>query len=643
MAAATKASAMPVLPEVGSTRVERPGAMRPSRSAASTIARPMRSFTEPSGLKISSLMARSAARFSAAAAAAGGRAAWSRRCRARCRRCGHALAAALPRAGRVPGGGHGEAGGRYPTCDCNITVPSRRSGAERGKMKRDRGKNHQGWRKPFRVASFRPRERQSHARDAAGPNSARADREPALDRRHRRIRRCREIRRADDPLCGPPWFPGRLLPINPMRDDCAGAGLPEHRRRHRDRSTSPSWRCRPPHCCRKSRPAPRPASAPASSSPASWPIRERGGGAGRRGGGGGAGDGMRPDRTELHRPVHRHPCADAVLLPRAGSRAAAAGPVGLVSQCGALMGALFVRAPSRGGFSRCVSVGNQADLELCDFFDYLIADPATRVDQPLCRGPSRMPPASARCCAGAGLGKPVLCIKAGRTEAGAQAARTTPRAWPASVPPSPRSAADPASCWWTSRRHDHGGRRAGLALAGGMGPGGIGLVVSSGGGGAVTADRILAGPGLPLAAHGPTQRARELDTLDFLRTHHEHLRSILGSFHVNTAGCAPGCLHVFKDARYRARSLEPMTNVAAFLDGMTPQPLMPQTIEAIIAVWRAARKPLALRARHLALSARMWYASDLRDCRHAVRRPASTTRCAVLDLLEREAADRRRA
>ena len=57
---------MPVLPEVGSTRVERPGAISPSRSAASTIARPMRSFTEPSGLKNSSLMARSAAKPSAA-------------------------------------------------------------------------------------------------------------------------------------------------------------------------------------------------------------------------------------------------------------------------------------------------------------------------------------------------------------------------------------------------------------------------------------------------------------------------------------------------------------------------------------------------------------------------------------------------
>src|SRR5690348_5572188 len=46
---------MPVLPEVASTIVVRPGSIRPSRSAASTIATPMRSLTEPPGLYISSL------------------------------------------------------------------------------------------------------------------------------------------------------------------------------------------------------------------------------------------------------------------------------------------------------------------------------------------------------------------------------------------------------------------------------------------------------------------------------------------------------------------------------------------------------------------------------------------------------------
>jgi hypothetical protein len=50
LAAHTNASAIPVLPEVGSTIVLRPGWMRPSASAASIIDTPIRSLTLPAGL-----------------------------------------------------------------------------------------------------------------------------------------------------------------------------------------------------------------------------------------------------------------------------------------------------------------------------------------------------------------------------------------------------------------------------------------------------------------------------------------------------------------------------------------------------------------------------------------------------------------
>ena len=53
---------MPVLPDVGSTSTERSGAIRPLCSASSTIASPMRSLTEPSGLKNSSFSSSSARR-----------------------------------------------------------------------------------------------------------------------------------------------------------------------------------------------------------------------------------------------------------------------------------------------------------------------------------------------------------------------------------------------------------------------------------------------------------------------------------------------------------------------------------------------------------------------------------------------------
>ena len=57
---------MPVLPEVGSTSVVTPGVISPRRSASSIIASPMRSFTDPSGLKNSSLRASLACSRSAA-------------------------------------------------------------------------------------------------------------------------------------------------------------------------------------------------------------------------------------------------------------------------------------------------------------------------------------------------------------------------------------------------------------------------------------------------------------------------------------------------------------------------------------------------------------------------------------------------
>src|SRR5213596_182413 len=51
---AASASPTPVLPDVAST-IRPPGLRRPSRSAASIIATPMRSFTDPPGLKNSAL------------------------------------------------------------------------------------------------------------------------------------------------------------------------------------------------------------------------------------------------------------------------------------------------------------------------------------------------------------------------------------------------------------------------------------------------------------------------------------------------------------------------------------------------------------------------------------------------------------
>lgn len=101
------------------------------------------------------------------------------------------------------------------------------------------------------------------------------------------------------------------------------------------------------------------------------------------------------------------------------------GPVGIASQSGALMGSMLARAYDAGiGLSSAISVGNQADLELCDFFEYLIEDADTRV---IClymegmKSPGRFVDLCRRSMA---AGKPVLLTKAGRSKGGAYAVQS---------------------------------------------------------------------------------------------------------------------------------------------------------------------------------------------------------------------------
>ncbi|HXP73634.1 MAG TPA: acetate--CoA ligase family protein [Stellaceae bacterium] len=101
------------------------------------------------------------------------------------------------------------------------------------------------------------------------------------------------------------------------------------------------------------------------------------------------------------------------------------GKIGLASQSGALMVSMFDRAYGDGiGFSACVSLGNQCDLELCDFIEYMVDDPATRVICVYVEGfadPARFVRAAA---ASRAAGKPMIVLKTGRTPAGVKAARS---------------------------------------------------------------------------------------------------------------------------------------------------------------------------------------------------------------------------
>lgn len=98
-------------------------------------------------------------------------------------------------------------------------------------------------------------------------------------------------------------------------------------------------------------------------------------------------------------------------------------PIGFISQSGALMGTLFDRSHGMGiGFSHCVSVGNQADLELADFVEFLIEDERTEVICSYVEGvksPERLVALARRARA---AGKPWLMVKAGSTEIGSRAA-----------------------------------------------------------------------------------------------------------------------------------------------------------------------------------------------------------------------------
>ncbi len=101
------------------------------------------------------------------------------------------------------------------------------------------------------------------------------------------------------------------------------------------------------------------------------------------------------------------------------------GEVALISQSGALAGAMLARAYDLGvGFSICVSLGNQADLEVCDFLDYAIDDARSKVIALYVEGVrdgARFIDLLGRARA---AGKAVLIVKAGRTELGQKAVQS---------------------------------------------------------------------------------------------------------------------------------------------------------------------------------------------------------------------------
>jgi acyl-CoA synthetase (NDP forming) len=129
-----------------------------------------------------------------------------------------------------------------------------------------------------------------------------------------------------------------------------------------------------------------------------------------------------PNCMGLIVPHHRLALCSSVVL---DTDRLADGVIGLVSQSGALMVSIVDRAAADGiGFRYGVSLGNQVDLEICDFLDYMVAEPETAalcvyVEGLLDGARFRRSLAAARA-----AGKPVLVVKTGRTQAGAKSARS---------------------------------------------------------------------------------------------------------------------------------------------------------------------------------------------------------------------------
>ena len=99
------------------------------------------------------------------------------------------------------------------------------------------------------------------------------------------------------------------------------------------------------------------------------------------------------------------------------------GAIGVASQSGGMMASLLSRAAGHGiGFSKLFATGNEADLEVADCIEYFVDDDATSVIAlylETVRRPDRFL-AAAQLATRAG--KPIVCFKVGRSEAGARAA-----------------------------------------------------------------------------------------------------------------------------------------------------------------------------------------------------------------------------
>ena len=99
------------------------------------------------------------------------------------------------------------------------------------------------------------------------------------------------------------------------------------------------------------------------------------------------------------------------------------GWLGVLSHSGGMLGTLLSRGQARGiGFSKLVSVGNEADLGIAEIGEMLVDDPATRAILLFLETIRRADRFEAMTRRAAAAGKPVIAYMLGRSEAGRELA-----------------------------------------------------------------------------------------------------------------------------------------------------------------------------------------------------------------------------
>jgi acetate---CoA ligase (ADP-forming) len=185
--------------------------------------------------------------------------------------------------------------------------------------------------------------------------------------------------------------------------------------------------------------------------------------------------------------------------------------IGVIAQSGGIGFSLFNRGKAAGlGFSYVISTGNEADLGMADFLDYMVEDENTGAVMLFCEAARNGPAFVAALAKARRLGKPVIAIKVGRSAAGTRA-----------------SASHTASLSGSYTAYHAIFERYGVieaddpdeacAIAGTVlscqPPKGrrVGIVTVSGGGGAWTADTMSAhGLNVPRLSDGEQERLRPL-------------------------------------------------------------------------------------------------------------------------------------